>query len=148
MSFPNSVAEPDRAAHRFLAMICDILFKDLNLDVESELYACNVVFHSIVNTSRDVSSVLASINDVSSISSLESDAVHKNPFKALQLTQKIDSKLEHEEWHDIRISPFNSNAYVVTIFHESTGIKYVTQFLDRAKNFVSGLINDIESSVH
>jgi hypothetical protein len=148
VSFPNSVAEPDQAAQRFLSMISDILLKDLGVSTENDLDACRVVFHSIVKTSRNVPAILASINDVSAVSTLASYAVHKNPFKALQLTQKIDNKLEHEEWQDIRISPFNTNAYVVTIFYESVGMNYVKQFLNRAKNFVSTLINDMEMSVH
>lgn len=148
VSFPNSVAEPDQAAQRFLSMISDILLKDLGVSTENDIDACRVVFHSIVKTSKNVPAILASINDVSAVSTLASYAVHKNPFKALQLTQKIGNKLEHDEWQDIRISPFNTNAYVVTIFYESIGMNYVKQFLNRAKNFVSTLINDMEMSVH
>ena len=109
VSFPNSVAEPVQAAQRFLSMISDILLRDMGIDAGNNIHACKVVFHSIVKTERDVPRILALINDVSSIPALTSFAVHKNPFKALQLTQKIDNKLEHDEWHDIRISPFNTN---------------------------------------
>ncbi|MEM2760219.1 MAG: hypothetical protein QXU32_11280 [Nitrososphaerales archaeon] len=147
VSFPNSTTEPDRAAQQFLSMIVDILHRDMNIVTEI-IQACRVVFHSIVKSDKDISAILTSINDLSSISLLENYAVHKNPFKVLQLTEKIGSKLEHEEWRDIRISPFNKNAYVATIFYESLNLKYVMQFLKNARNFVLTLINDIESVVH
>jgi hypothetical protein len=147
VSFPNSVAEPDQAARRFLSMIGDILLKDLRISTKTDLDACRVVFHTIVRTEKDVPSLLRKIEDLSSISALDSYAVHKNPFKALQLTQKIGSRLEHEDWQDIRISSFNTNAYVVTIFHESMGIMYLIGFLSGAKSFVERLMSEIERSV-
>lgn len=144
VSFPNSVAEPDQAARRFLSMTNDILLRDLGIDAEKETYACRVVFHSIVKSERNVPKILAMINDISDIRSLDKYAAHKNPFNALQLTEKIGATLEHEEWHDIRISPFNSNAYVVTIFYECRNVKYVMRFLERVRDFVTALVGDIE----
>lgn len=137
--------EPERTMQNFLSALSDILLKEMNVNT-NDLDACRVVFHAIVKSDRDTLSVLEKINDISSISSLSNYAVHKNPFKALQLTEKIGNKLEHEEWQDIRINAFDTNSYVVTIYHESVSTNRVLQFLGRARNFVSKLINDIEAS--
>jgi hypothetical protein len=148
MSYPNALKEPDSETLACLDFVDDLLRRQLGINTSDETYAARVVFHSIVTGSNDVHrmlSVLTSIDDVPSVAG--KFVGHKNPMDAIQLTSVTGSRLIQDFWSDIRISQFNTNSYVVTIFHETGSSAGAGEFIRNSKRFVTTMMQEMEAAV-
>jgi membrane-bound lytic murein transglycosylase MltF len=91
--------------------------------------------------------MLSKLTRIDAIPSLAGRYVgHKNPMDALQLTSKTGSDLVHDSWSDMRVSQFDTNSYVVTIFHETGSLAGATEFIRNVKQFVTTMMKEMETA--
>lgn len=160
MSYPNALQEPDSETIACLRYVSESLRQHLQVDVESDVYAVRVVFHSIVH-SRGENSVQKALSKLSRIDAVPTlagrYAGHKNPMDALQLMSIAGEaaganggsdagSLSQESWNDIRISQFEANSYVVTIFNETGSLARSLEFIQGVSQFVANLVREIEQA--
>jgi len=147
MSYPNSLQAPDQETIECLHNVAASLKQHLNIDFESDIYAVRVVFHSIVTGSADIPKVLTMTRRIDGIPSLADKYVgHKNPMDAIQLTSKTGGELSQKFWNDIRISQFDTNSYVVTIFNETDSLARSLDFIKNVRQFVATLMQEMETA--
>jgi len=147
MSYPNALQNPDLETISCLHYVAASLKQHLNVDIESDIYAVRVVFHSIVTGSADIHRVLTSVSKIDSIPTLAGKYVgHKNPMDAIQLTSKTGDELSQKFWNDMRISQFDTNSYVVTIFNETDSLAGSLDFIKSVKQFVATLMHEMEAA--
>lgn len=147
MSYPNALQNPDQETIECLHYVAASLKQHLHIDIESDIYAVRVVFHSIVTGSTDIQRVLTVTSRIDGIPSLADKYVgHKNPMDAIQLTSKTGGELSQKFWNDIRISQFDTNSYVVTIFNETDSLAGSLDFIKNVKQFVATLMHEIEAA--
>jgi hypothetical protein len=145
MSYPNALQNPDQETLECLHYVAVALKQHLNIDIESDIYAVRVVFHSIVTGSANIQRVLTMTSRIDGIPSLADKYVgHKNPMDAIQLTSKTGGELLQKFWNDIRISQFDTNSYVVTIFNETDSLDGSFDFIKNVKQFVATLMHEME----
>lgn len=147
MSYPNALQNPDQETIECLHYVAASLKQHLNIDIESDIYAVRVVFHSIVTGSASIQRVLTMTSRIDGIPSLADKYVgHKNPMDAIQLTSKTGGELSQKFWNDIRISQFDTNSYVVTIFNETDSLAGALDFIKNVKQFVATLMHEMEAA--
>jgi hypothetical protein len=147
MSYPNALKEPDVETLACLDNVTSSLASQLGIEIQQEIYAVRVVYHSIVTGSSDVHRMLSKLTRIDAIPSLAGRYVgHKNPMDALQLTSKTGSDLVHDSWSDMRVSQFDTNSYVVTIFHETGSLAGATEFIRNVKQFVTTMMKEMETA--
>lgn len=146
MSFPNALQSPDSETVACLHFVAASLKQHLSVNIENDIYAVRVVYHSIVTGSQDVQRMLSKISRIDHIPSLTEYVGHKNPMDAIQLTSRTGSELSHDFWNDIRVSQFNTNSYVVTIFHETRSLLAALEFIGNVKQFVATLMQEMEAA--
>jgi hypothetical protein len=147
MSYPNALQDPDSETIACLHHIAASLKRHLNVDIESDIYAVRVVYHSIVTGSHDIHRVLSKMTRIDRIPTLAGRYVgHKNPMDALQLTSMTGGELSHKFWNDIRVSQFNTNSYVITIFNETDSLASALDFIKNVKQFVATLMQEMEAA--
>lgn len=145
MSYPNALKNPDQETLYCLQHVFSKLGQ-ARIDVEKDVYAMRVVFHSIVT--GNVQRMLSKLSAIDAIPALSGKYVaHKNPMDALQLVSKTGSELSQPSWSDIRISQFNSNSYVVTIFNETDSAEKSLDFIKNVKQFVVTLMQEMEAAL-
>ena len=146
MSYPNALQSPDQETIECLHYVAASLKQHLNIDIESDINAVRVVFHSIVTGSTDIPRVLTVTSRIDGIPLLADKYVgHKNPMDAIQLTSKTDG-LSQKFWNDIRISQFGTNSSVVTIFNETDSLAGSLDFIKNVRQFVATLMHEIEAA--
>lgn len=146
MSYPNALKEPDSETLACLDHVSRSLAEKLGINLSEDLYAVRVVYHSIVKGSSDVSRMLSKLTRIDTIPSLLGYVGHKNPMDALQLTSRTGGELVQDSWNDMRISQFDTNSYVVTIFHETESLERAIQFIKNVKQFVATMMSEMESA--
>lgn len=147
MSYPNAAKEPVSETLACLNFVANSLRQHLGISLQDEIYAVRVVYHSIVTGSRDVQRMLSRLSRIDSIPSLAGKYVgHKNPMDALQLTSRTGNDLMHETWSDMRISQFDTNSYVVTIFNETGSLDGATEFITNVKQFVATMMKEMQDA--
>jgi hypothetical protein len=147
MSYPNALQNPDQETIECLHYVAASLKQHLNIDIESDIYAVRVVFHSIVAGSAGIQRVLTTTSRIDGIPSLAGKYVgHKNPMDAIQLTSKTGGELSQKFWNDIRISQFDTNSYVVTIFNETDSLAGALDFIKNVRQFVATLMHEMEAA--
>jgi hypothetical protein len=147
MSYPNAVQEPDQETVSCLHYVAAALRQHLKTDIENDIYAVRVVFHSIVTGSSDIHRILTKLERIDGIPSLADRYVgHKNPMDAIQLTSKTSGELSHKFWSDMRISQFDTHSYVVTIFNETDSLAAALDFIRGVKQFVTTLMREMEAA--
>ncbi len=147
MSYPNALQNPDSDTIACLTHVAASLREHLGLDVNNEIYSVRVVYHSIVKGSDGVGRMLSQLSRIDNIPSLAGKYVgHKNPMDAIQLTSKTGDELCHDSWSDMRISQFDMNSYVVTIFHETGSLVAAVEFIRNVKQFVTRLMIEMEAA--
>jgi hypothetical protein len=147
MSYPNALQNPDQDTLACLHYVSVLLKQHLNIDTENDIYAVRVVFHSIVTGSNGVHKILTRLNRIDNIPILAGKYVgHKNPMDAIQLTYKTDNDLSHKFWNNIRISQFNTNSYVITIFNETDSLASSLDFIKNVKQFVATVMQEMEEA--
>jgi len=147
MSYPNALQLPDSETIACLHYVARSLKQHLNINVEEDIYSVRVVFHSIVTGSVDVQRILSRLSRIDTISTLDGKHVgHINPMDAIKLTSKTWGELVHGFWNDIRVSQFNTNSYVVTIFNETDSLAASLEFIGSAKRFVATLMQEMEAA--
>lgn len=149
MSYPNVLKKPDNETIECLNYVSVAFKRHLNLDVGSDIvYAVRVVFHAIVTGNKDIHRILSRLETLENIPSLAGKYVgHKNPMDAIQLMTRTDSSLSHVFWNDMRVSQFNTNSYVVTIFNETDSLARGIEFIAGVKEFVVKMMSEIEEAV-
>jgi hypothetical protein len=148
MSYPNVLKDPESETLACLGFADELLGRKLGISIKDEIYAARVVFHSIVTGSQDVHRMLSDLTTVDDIPSVAGKFVcHKNPMDAIQLTTITGNQLIQESWSDIRISQFNTNSYVVTIFHETRTFAGAVEFIRNSKQFVATMMHEMEAAV-
>lgn len=148
MSYPNVLQNPDQETIACLHYVAALLKQHLGINIESDIYAVRVVFHSIVTGSSGLHRILTKLDRIDNIPTLTGKYVgHKNPMDALQLMFKTDNDLSHKFWNDIRISQFDTHSYVVTIFNETDSVASSLDFIKNVKQFVTTLMHEIEAAV-
>jgi hypothetical protein len=65
---------------------------------------------------------------------------------AIQLTSKTGGELSQKFWNDIRISQFDTNSYVVTIFNETDSLARSLDFIKNVRQFVATLMQEMETA--
>jgi hypothetical protein len=147
MSYPNVLQNPDQDTLACLHYVTVLLEQHLNIDIESDIYAVRVVFHSIVTGSHGIHRILTRLSRIDNIPTLAGKYVgHKNPMDAIQLTYKTGNDLSHKFWNDIRISQFNTNSYVITIFNETDSLASSLDFIRNVKQFVATIMHEMEEA--
>lgn len=147
MSYPNALQDPDSETIACLHYVAASLKQHLNVDIESDIYAVRVVYHSIVTGSHDIHRVLSKMTRIDRIPTLAGRYVgHKNPMDALQLTSMTGGELSDKFWNDIRVSQFSTNSYVVTIFNETDSLASALDFIKNVKQFVATLMQEMEAA--
>ena len=147
MSYPNALQDPDRETISCLHYVAASLMQHLGVDIENDIHAVRVVFHSIVTGTEDMHRILTKLERIDSIPTLAGKYVgHKNPMDALQLTSKTGNELSHTFWNDIRISQFDTHSYVVTIFNETDSLAGALDFIRDVRQFVTTLMHEIEAA--
>jgi hypothetical protein len=147
MSYPNALQNPDQETISCLHYVAAALKQHLNTDIEGDIYAVRVVFHSIVNGTGDIHRILSKLDRIDDIPSLAGRYVgHKNPMDAIQLTSKTGGELSQKSWNDMRISQFDTHSYVVTIFHETDSLAGALDFVGSSKQFVATLMQEMEAA--
>lgn len=147
MSYPNVLQSPDTETVACLHFVAASLKQHLNVSIEGDIYAVRVVYHSIVTGSQDVQRMLSKLTKIDGIPSIAEKYVgHKNPMDAIQLTSRTGSELSQDFWNDIRVSQFNTNSYVVTIFHETRSLFAALEFIRSVKQFVATLMQEMEAA--
>ncbi|HUG96695.1 MAG TPA: hypothetical protein VMJ94_04080 [Nitrososphaera sp.] len=123
------------------------LNQHLGTDIENDIYAVRVVFHSIVTGTDDIHRILSKLDRIDSIPSFAGRYVgHKNPMDAIQLTSKTGGELSQKSWSDMRINQFDTHSYVVTIFHETDSLASALDFVEGARQFVATLMHEMEAA--
>ena len=148
MSYPNAVQEPDQQTISCLHYVAASLRQHLNLDIDDDIYAVRVVFHSIVTGTENIHRILTKLDRIDNIPTIAGKYVgHKNPMDSLQLTSKTGSELSHKYWNDMRISQFDTHSYVVTIFNETDSLAAALDFIKGVRQFVASFILEMEAAV-
>ncbi len=146
MSYPNAVKEPVSETLACLNFVADSLRQHLGISLQDEIYAVRVVYHSIV-TGSHVQRMLSRLSRIDSIPSLAGKYIgHKNPMDALQLTSRTGDELVHDSWSDMRISQFDTNSYVVTIFNETGSLGGATEFITNVNQFVATMMKEMQDA--
>lgn len=70
MSYPNAVQSPDQETTSCLHYVAASLKQHLEVDIENDIYAVRVVFHSIVTGSSDIHHILTKLDRIDRIPSL------------------------------------------------------------------------------
>ena len=147
MSYPNALQNPDQETVSCLHYVAASLKQHLGVDIENDIYAVRVVFHSIVTGTGDIHRILSKLDRIDNIPSLAGKYVgHKNPMDAIQLTSKTGSELSQEHWNDMRISQFDTHSYVVTIFHETDSLASAIDFIAGVRQFVATVMDEMEAA--
>jgi hypothetical protein len=147
MNYPNALQNPDSETISCLHYVAASLKQHLGVNIENDIYAVRVVFHSIVTGTSDIHRILSKLDRIDNIPSLTGKYVgHKNPMDAIQLTSKTGDELTQESWNDMRISQFDTHSYVVTIFHESDSLASALDFIGGPRPFVSTLMREMEAA--
>jgi hypothetical protein len=147
MSYPNALQEPDKETVSCLHYVAASLKQHLGTDIENDIYAVRVVFHSIVTGTVDIHRILTRLDRIDGIPTLAGKYVgHKNPMDAIQLTTKTDGGLSQKFWNDMRISQFDTHSYVVTIFNETDSLAASLDFVRGVKQFVATLMHEMEAA--
>lgn len=147
MSYPNAVQNPDEETISCLHYVAASLKQHLGVEIENDIYAVRVVFHSIVTGTGGIHRILSKLYRIDNIPSLSGKYVgHKNPMDAIQLTSKTGSELSQKYWDDIRISQFDTHSYVVTIFHETDSLASALDFIGGVRQFVATLMHEMEAA--
>ena len=147
MSYPNALKEPESETLACLQSVANSLGQSMGISLQEEIYAVRVVYHSIVTGSNSVQRMLSKLTGIDAIPTLSGKYVgHKNPMDALQLSSKTGSGLVHDSWSDMRISQFDTNSYVVTIFNESGSLDMATDFIKNVKQFVATMMSEMEAA--
>src|SRR5688572_23554197 len=146
MSYPNAVKEPVSETLACLNFVADSLRRHLGISLQDEIYAVRVVYHSIV-TGSHVQRMLSLLSRIDSIPSLAGKYIgHRNPMDALQLTSRTGDELVHDSWSDMRISQFDTNSYVVTIFNETGSLGGATEFITNVNQFVATMMKEMQDA--
>ena len=146
MSYPNAVKEPVSETLACLNFVADSLRQHLGISLQDEIYAVRVVYHSIV-TGSHVQRMLSLLSRIDSIPSLAGKYIgHRNPMDALQLTSRTGDELVHDSWSDMRISQFDTNSYVVTIFNETGSLGGATEFITNVNQFVATMMKEMQDA--
>lgn len=147
MSYPNALQNPDQETVSCLHYVAASLKQHLGVDIENDIYAVRVVFHSIVTGTGDIHRILSKLDRIDNIPSLAGKYVgHKNPMDAIQLTSKTGSELSQKYWNDMRISQFDTHSYVVTIFNETDSLAGSLDFIGGVRQFVTTLMHEMEAA--
>ena len=147
MSYPNALKEPVSETLACLESVANSLGERLGISHLEEVYAVRVVYHSIVTGSDNVHRMLSKLTRIDTVPTLSGKYIgHKNPMDALQLCSKTESELVHDSWSDMRISQFDKNSYVVTIFHETGSLAGATEFIRNVRQFVATMMNEMEAA--
>jgi len=147
MSYPNALQSPDEETISCLHYVAAALKQHLGTDIDNDIYAVRVVFHSIVTGTDDIHRILTKLDSIDSVPSLADKYVgHKNPMDAIQLTSKTGSELSQKFWNDMRISQFDTHSYVVTIFNETDSLASSIDFVKGVKQFVATLMQEMEQA--
>jgi len=147
MSYPNTLQEPDQDTISCLLYVAASLRQHLRLDIENDIYAVRVVFHSIVTGTDDIHRILTKLDTIEHIPTLAGKYVgHKNPMDAIQLTSRTGNDLSQKFWNDMRISQFDSHSYVVTIFNETDSLARTLEFIKGVSQFVTTLMQEMEAA--
>ena len=147
MSYPNVLQEPDQDTISCLHYVAASLRQHLRLDIENDIYAVRVVFHSIVTGTDDIHRILTKLDTIEHIPTLAGKYVgHKNPMDAIQLTSRTGNDLSQKFWNDMRISQFDSHSYVVTIFNETYSLVGALDFIKGVRQFVTTLMQEMEAA--
>jgi hypothetical protein len=147
MSYPNALQNPDQETISCLHYVAASLKQHLNIDIDNDISAVRVVFHSIVQGSGYMHRILTKLDRIDSIPTLAGKYVgHKNPMDAIQLTSKTGSELSHKFWNDMRLSQFDTHSYVVTIFNETDSLAASIDFVRGVKQFVATLMQEMEQA--
>jgi hypothetical protein len=147
MSYPNALQNPDQETISCLHYVAASLKQHLNVDIDNDIYAVRVVFHSIVKGTGDIHRILTKLDSIDSIPTLAGKYVgHKNPMDAVQLTSRTGSELSQKFWNDMRISQFDTHSYVVTIFNETDSLAASLDFVGEVKQFVATLMHEMEQA--
>ncbi|HEX2014250.1 MAG TPA: hypothetical protein VLA68_03390 [Nitrososphaera sp.] len=147
MSYPNALQSPDSETIDCLHHVVESLKQHLGVNIDKEIYTVRVVYHSIVTGSQDVQRMLSKLTRIDRIPSLAGRYVgHKNPMDAIQLTSRTGGELSQESWSDIRVSQFNTNSYVVTIFNETDSLAASLEFIRGVKQWVATLMEEMEQA--
>ena len=145
MSYPNVLQDPDQETISCLHYVAASLKEHLGVNIDSDIYAVRVVFHSIVTGTGDIHRILTKLDRIDNIPTLAGKYVgHKNPMDAIQLTSKTGNELSHKFWNDMRISQFDTHSYVVTIFNETDSLAASLDFVRGVKPFVTTLMHEME----
>jgi len=147
MSYPNVLQNPDQETISCLHLIIASLKQHLGVDINNDIYAVRVVFHSIVTGTVDIHRMLTKLDRIDSVPTLAGKYVgHKNPMDAIQLTSKTGNELTQEFWNDMRISQFDTHSYVVTIFNETDSLAGSLDFIGGVRQFVTTLMHEMEAA--
>ena len=147
MSYPNALKDPDSETLACLDYVANSLTEHLGLSLQGEIYAVRVVYHSIVTGSHDVHRALSRLTSIDKVPSIAGRYVgHKNPMDAIQLTSMTGGELVHDSWSDMRLSQFDTNSYVVTIFNETASLAGATEFIRNVKQFVATMMQEMEAA--
>ncbi len=147
MSYPNTLQNPDQETVSCLHFVAASLRQHLKVNIESDIYAVRVVFHSIVTGTEDIHMMLTKLDRIDNIPTLAGRYFgHKNPMDAIQLTTKTGSELSQKFWNDMRISQFDTHSYVVTIFNETDSLAGALDFINGVRQFVTTLMHEMEAA--
>ena len=147
MSYPNALQNPDQETVSCLHFVAASLKQHLKVNIESDICAVRVVFHSIVTGTGDIHRMLTRLDRIDNIPTLAGRYIgHKNPMDAIQLTSKTGSELSHNFWNDMRISQFDTHSYVVTIFNETDSLAGALDFIRGVRQFVTTLMHEMEAA--
>ena len=147
MSYPNALQNPDHDTISCLHYVAASLKQHLGVDIENDIYAVRVVFHSLVTGTGDIQRILSRLDRIDNIPSLAGKYVgHKNPMDAIQLTSRTGGELSQKSWNDMRISQFDTHSYVVTIFHETESLGDALDFIHGVRQFVTTLMHEMEAA--
>jgi hypothetical protein len=147
LSYPNAVQNPDKETIACLYYLSELLRQHLKIDVDADIYAVRVVFHSIVTGSSNIQRILTKLTRIDAIPTLADKYVgHKNPMDAIQFTYKTGGDLLNKFWNDIRVSQFDTNSYVVTIFNETDSLASSLDFIKNVKQFVASFMQEMEEA--
>ena len=147
MSYPNTLQNPDQETVSCLHFVAASLRQHLKVNIESDIHAVRVVFHSIVTGTEDIHRMLTKLDRIDNIPTLAGRYFgHKNPMDAIQLTSKTGSELSQKFWNDMRISQFDTHSYVVTIFNETDSLAGALDFINGVRQFVTTLMREMEAA--
>jgi len=147
MSYPNTLQNPDQETVSCLHFVAASLRQHLKVNIESDICAVRVVFHSIVTGTEDIHMMLTKLDRIDNIPTLAGRYFgHKNPMDAIQLTSKTGSELSQKFWNDMRISQFDTHSYVVTIFNETDSLAGALDFINGVRQFVTTLMREMEAA--